>query len=94
MSRSALLNLLRRMGRDVAAHGFRSVFTDWVADRTAFPREVREQALAHAIGNQVEAAYRRGDLYEKRRQLMAAWARFCAQPDTGSGEVVALAAAR
>ena len=82
--------LLRRMGRgDLTAHGFRSTFRDWAAERTNYPREVCEQALAHAIGDKVEAAYRRGDLFEKRRRLMQAWARWCSslQP---TGELVAL----
>ena len=65
--------LLRRMGRaDITAHGFRSTFRDWAAERTNFPREVAEMALAHAIPDAVEAAYRRGDQLEKRRKLMDA----------------------
>ena len=56
--------------------GFRSTFRDWAAERTNFPREVVEMALAHTIENKVEAAYRRGDLFQKRRQLMEAWAGF------------------
>lgn len=78
MSNMVLVMLLRRMKRDdLTAHGFRSTFSDWAAERTAYPREVIEMALAHAIGNKVEAAYRRGDLFEKRRHLMQAWAKFC-----------------
>jgi integrase len=78
MSNMTMLMLLRRMKRDdLTAHGFRSTFSDWAAERTAYPREVVEMALAHTIGNKVEAAYRRGDLFEKRRQLMADWASFC-----------------
>jgi integrase len=63
---------------EVAAvpHGFRSTFRDWCAEQTDFPREVAEMALAHAIGNKVEAAYRRGDLFDKRKQLMQDWATF------------------
>ena len=89
MSNMTMLMLLRRMKRDdLTAHGFRSTFSDWAAERTAYPREVVEMALAHAIENKVEAAYRRGDLFEKRRRLMADWARFCeAAP---AGEVVPL----
>jgi integrase len=69
----ALLALLRRMGRsNVTVHGFRSAIRDWAAELTNFPREVCEMALAHAIGDKVEAAYRRGDLFAKRRQLMEA----------------------
>jgi integrase len=91
MSNMTMLMLLRRMKRDdLTAHGFRSTFSDWAAERTAYPREVVEMSLAHAIGNKVEAAYRRGDLFEKRRRLMADWARFCAAPS--AGEVVELRA--
>ena len=87
-----MLMLLRRMGReDLTAHGFRSAFSDWAAERTAYPREVVEMALAHAIGNKVEAAYRRGDLFEKRRLLMEAWGRFCTSPAAG-GDVVLMRA--
>jgi integrase len=78
MSNMTMLMLLRRMKRDdLTAHGFRSTFSDWAAERTAYPREVVEMALAHAVENKVEAAYRRGDLFEKRRKLMEAWAAFC-----------------
>jgi integrase len=78
MSNMTMLMLLRRVGRDdLTAHGFRSSFSDWTAERTAYPREVVEMALSHAIENRVEAAYRRGDLFEKRRSLMADWAHFC-----------------
>jgi integrase len=68
------------MGRDdLTAHGFRSTFRDWAAEQTAYPSEVVEMSLAHTIGNKVEAAYRRGDLIEKRRKLMEEWARYCAK---------------
>ena len=78
LSNMAMLALLKRIGRnDLTTHGFRSTFRDWAAERTNFPREVVEMALAHTIENKVEAAYRRGDLFQKRRQLMEAWARFC-----------------
>jgi integrase len=76
---------------DVTVHGFRSTFSDWCAERTAFPAEVREMALAHAVGDKVEAAYRRGDLLAKRFQLAEAWAKFCAQP-VPAGEVVSIRA--
>lgn len=80
LSNMAFLMALRRMERgDLTAHGFRSSFRDWAAERTGYPREVAEKALAHAIPDAVEAAYRRGDLFEKRRRLMADWAEFCAQ---------------
>lgn len=79
LSDMAFLQLRKRMGRgDITPHGFRSTFRDWVSERTPFPREVAEMALAHSIDNKVEAAYRRGDLFEKRRQLMDEWATFCA----------------
>ncbi len=77
LSNMALTMTLRRMSVAVTAHGFRSTFRDWAAERTHFPREVCEMALAHAIGDATEAAYRRGDLFEKRRELMDAWAAFC-----------------
>jgi integrase len=81
LSNMALLKLLERMGRaDLTVHGFRSSFRDWAAERTNFPREVAEMALAHAVSDKVEAAYRRGDLFQKRRQLMEGWAKFCARP--------------
>lgn len=82
LSNMAMLKVLQRMGRkDLTAHGFRSSFRDWAAERTGFPHEVAEMALAHAVGDKVEAAYRRGDLFQKRRQLMDAWAKHCeAQP--------------
>jgi integrase len=76
LSNMAFLMLLRRLGRDdLTAHGFRSTFR---AERTNFPAEVAEMALAHAVSDKVEAAYRRGDLFQKRRQLAEAWAKFCA----------------
>lgn len=81
---------LRRLKMDVTVHGFRSSFRDWAAERSSFPSEVVEMALAHAIGSKVEAAYRRGDLFEKRRRLMEAWAGFCAS-SAGDGKVVAIA---
>jgi integrase len=79
LGHAALFMLLRRMGRgDVTTHGFRSTFRDWAAERTHYPNEVVEMALAHTVGSKVEAAYRRGDLFEKRRLLMVDWATFCA----------------
>ena len=76
------------MGRpDITVHGFRSSFRDWAAETTAHPNHVVEMALAHAVGNAVEAAYRRGDLFEKRRRLMEDWAKYCGRR---VGEVVTL----
>ncbi len=77
LSNMVFLMTLRRMGLAVTAHGFRSSFRDWAAEETAFPNFVVEKALAHAIENKVEAAYRRGDLLKKRRELMDAWAAYC-----------------
>jgi integrase len=92
LSNMAMLALLERMGRDdITTHGFRSTFRDWAAERTNFPAEVAEMALAHVVGDKVEAAYRRGDLFEKRRRLMDAWAKFCNSPARG-GDVVPLRA--
>ena len=79
LSNMSLLQTLRRIDKgNVTTHGFRSSFRDWAAEQTAFPREVIESALAHTIGSQVELAYLRSDLLEKRRALMAAWGRHCA----------------
>jgi integrase len=89
LSVTTLEMVLRRMKIDgVTVHGFRSAFRDWSAECTNFTNEVCEAALAHMIENKVEAAYRRGDLFDKRRKLMEAWAVYCATPKTG--KVVAL----
>jgi integrase len=78
LSNMAFLMLLRRMGRDdLTAHGFRATFKTWSSERTSFQNEIAEAALAHVIGDKVEQAYRRGDLFEKRRRLMQQWAVFC-----------------
>ncbi len=89
LSNMALLMHLRRMGETATAHGFRSAFRDWASERTNFPREVCEMALAHVIRDKTEAAYRRGDLFEKRAQLMEAWSQFATGP---VAQVVALRA--
>ena len=82
LSNMAFLMLLRRMGLgDVTAHGFRSSFRDWVAERTNFPAEVAEMALAHTVSDKTVAAYNRSDLFERRRRLMTAWATFCTVPE-------------
>lgn len=67
-------------GQTITPHGFRSTFRDWSAENTSFENIVVEQALAHTIGNAVEAAYRRGDLLERRRELMEAWGCYVTQP--------------
>ncbi len=83
ISNMAMTTVLRRMERsDITVHGFRSTFRDWAAERTAYPNHVVEMALAHVIANKVEAAYRRGDLFDKRRRLMADWAKYCSLPAT------------
>lgn len=87
LSDMALTATIRRMGSAVTAHGFRSTFRDWAAEQTAYPSEVVEMALAHAIGNKVEAAYRRGDLFDKRRRLMNEWADYCDAPSATAGTV-------
>ena len=90
LSNMALLMTLRRMGRDdLTTHGFRSTFRDWGAEVTAYPTELLEMAIAHAVSDKVEAAYRRGDMIEKRRRLMADWATYCASPPR-TGNVVPL----
>jgi integrase len=94
LSAMAMLRVLEAMDRtDLTVHGFRSCFRDWAAERSNFSGEVCEAALAHAIESKVEAAYRRGDLFEKRRQLMAAWGRYCAAPPRRIAEVVPITAA-
>ena len=76
-----MLELLKRMERtDITVHGFRSTFKDWASECTNYPREVTEMALAHTIADQVEAAYRRGDLFDKRQRLMAEWGKHCDMP--------------
>jgi integrase len=90
LSNMALLAVLRRMGRaDLTTHGFRSTFRDWTAERTNYSGDIAEAALAHAISDKTEAAYRRGDALDKRRRLMAEWARYCSEQTTAGG-VVAL----
>jgi integrase len=86
----ALFAVLRRMKRDdLTTHGFRATFKTWAAERTNFAREVVEAALAHVNGDKVEVAYQRGDLFEKRKMLMSAWAEFCAKTPS-TAEVVPL----
>lgn len=74
-----LKNVLSKIRRDAVPHGFRSAFRDWAAERTTYPNEVAEMALAHAVGNKVEAAYRRGDLFEKHLAMMDEWPDFCSR---------------
>jgi integrase len=91
LSNMAMLKMMERMGRpELTTHGFRSTFRDWAAEQTAFPSEVAEAALAHAIGDKTEAAYRRGDLFEKRRKLMDAWGEFSGKEAASPAAVLTL----
>lgn len=89
-----MLQLAKKLsGSNVTAHGFRSSFRDWAAERSSFPHEVCEMALGHVVGDAVERAYRRGDLLQKRHQLAEAWARYCSTP-AAEGRVVPIRAAK
>lgn len=90
LSDMTLTKAMRDLGQEAVPHGFRSSFRDWASERTNYPREVAEMALAHAIGDKVEAAYRRGELFEKRKRMMADWAAFCDRPAHQGGAVVPL----
>jgi integrase len=92
LSDMTLTKVCRRMDIEGVPHGFRSTFRDWTSERTSYPHEMAEMALAHAVGDKVEAAYRRGDLFEKRRRMMEDWANFIAKP-IESATVVPIAAA-
>lgn len=89
LSDMTLSAVMRRMGLEAVPHGLRSTFRDWCAEHTNYPREVAEQALAHSLPDKVEAAYRRGDLFEKRRRLMQEWANFL-DKTMATGEVIKL----
>jgi integrase len=89
MEKHAMADALKATGANVTVHGFRSTFRDWASETTGYPPAVCEMALAHAIPGAVERAYRRGDLFDKRRRLMADWAKFCATSKP-AGKVVAL----
>ncbi len=96
LSNMAMASLLKRMGHaGITVHGFRSTFRDWAGERGNFPNFVVEMALAHVVGDKVEAAYRRGDLLAKRKALMDSWAAYCAKPANGAnGTVVPMRRAR
>jgi integrase len=95
LSHSSMAVLAHRLRPDVTVHGFRSTFRDWASERTNFPPHIAEMALAHTVGNAVERAYRRGDLYDKRRKLMEAWARYCmSKPTEAIAKVIPLRNAR
>ena len=92
LSNGAMLALLDRMGSayaDLTVHGFRATFKTWASERTNFARDVVEAALAHAISDKLEAAYRRGDFFDKRRRLMDAWAKYCSAPVSTKSKIVA-----
>lgn len=91
LSDMTLLMVVRRMNLDAVPHGFRSTFRDWAAERTAYPGDLAEKALAHTVANKVEAAYQRGDMFEKRRRMMSDWAAFLSAPQATAGNVVDLA---
>jgi len=92
LSNMAMLELVRGMRPGLTVHGFRSTFRDWAAEQTAYPNEMVEMALAHIVSDKTEAAYRRGDMLDRRRRLMKDWAEFCAQ-SARSGDVVSLRSA-
>lgn len=90
----AMAMLMRRMKQDeFTVHGFRSAFRDWTGDKTSFPREVAEAALAHTVGDETERAYRRSDAIAKRRKLMEAWEKYLASFQKPGNNVVAFSAA-
>lgn len=91
LSDMSLTAVLKRMERgDLTVHGFRSTFRDWCAEATNFPRDMAEMALAHAVGDKVEAAYRRGDMFNKRRRMMQSWADYCDKTTVTQNNVVPL----
>jgi integrase len=93
LSIAAPLELVKELRAGYVPHGFRSTFRDWAADRTSFPRDVAEAALAHTLKDKAEAAYRRSDLFDKRRKLMSEWAKFVETP-TPAGNVTPIKKSR
>jgi integrase len=91
LSNMAMLELMRGLRPGYVPHGFRSTFRDWAAEATNYQNHIVEMALAHVVGDKVEAAYRRGDLFEKRRRLMSDWAKYCSRPAAAAANVVAFA---
>jgi len=95
LSHNALAMMLKRIGRRETLHGFRSSFSDWGHERTGFSDHAIELSLAHSVGSDVEKAYRRGDMIEKRKQLMAEWGKFCTSPPVRkTGEVIPMGKAK
>jgi len=93
ISDMTMTKIMRDMGVDAVPHGFRATFSSWTASSTAYPFEVREMALAHAIGDGTVAAYQRSDLFDKRRNLMADWAKFTGTEPSQSANVLSIRAA-
>jgi len=88
LSNAAMMQVLKRLERTgITVHGFRSTFRDWCAESTNYPADVAEMALAHALRDKTEAAYRRGDLFNKRARLMVDWARFCGKPKVAAAVI-------
>jgi integrase len=94
LSETSLAAALRRVGCDATPHGFRSSFSDWAHERSTFSNHEIELSLAHSIGSDVERAYRRGDILDRRRRLMAAWSKFICTPPPAAGAVVPMRGAR
>jgi integrase len=94
LGESALRRFAKRCGAAATVHGLRSAFRDWAAEQTHYPSEIAEMALAHAVGDSVERAYRRTDMMERRRRLMADWAAYCEQPLGARDNVVSIGAGR
>jgi integrase len=91
LSNMSLAAVMKRMNHaDLTVHGFRSTFRQWAGERTAVAREVAEAALAHTLKDKTEAAYARGDLFERRRALMEQWATFCATSESRGGNIVSI----
>jgi integrase len=91
LSNMSMLELMRDMrGKGATVHGFRSTFRDWAAEQTSYPNELGEIALAHVVSDKTEAAYRRGDMMEKRRRLMADWGAYCEKPPVATGDNIVL----
>jgi len=88
ISPEVMLRAIRRLRTDITTHGFRATFSTWANEMTAFPPLVIEQSLSHSVGSAVERAYRRGDLFDKRRKLMEAWARYCEAPTAAPRAVI------
>src|SRR5262249_41162543 len=90
----AMARVLERMRSNATVHGLRRAFSDWAHERPAHANHTIEISLAHSVGNEVEKAYRRGDLFDKRRKLMDAWSVYCATPAVQAGDVVHLRTVR